>query len=430
MSKFSQASLRVGLRTGLLLAALAGAQSSYAGCTGCVPAIMASQVAITTAISTSTATIVAAINSSTAQIVGTIKGVGQATNAQLAQSSKLVADGGIQTAANTERVRIAAKYSLGDPCAVTIGAAGTSNVLWTSAGAGAGVGRGGGGARASSPATYPGSTPELRKAISWAKGDVPAPSPEEQARTAAMAACGSFVSGGLRAAACTDANIRVGNSTGFENADIIADTVFDGPQRDPRAPSRRLTVDMQSNDRTAIEALIRNVETPLVLSELRRAHLESDEGRRYLSLRDNFDARISFAGRPMRRHIASITANQQALVPVEQMLASPTHGQFVEQTLNRSFPAWRQRGISSDELMSLEVQRRHANEAWHKFLVENPNEIPREAVQLMALQSMQLQQIGQELRELNLLQGAILAGNTRSELMPQLMAAHKQATNR
>lgn len=422
--------LSVTLRLGAILGAVLSAQPSYAGCSGCVPAIVASKVAITSAISSSTATIVAAINSSTAQIVGTMKGVGQATNAQMAQSAKLVADGAIQTTANAERARIAAQYSLGDPCAVTIAGAGTGNVLWSASANLAGVGRGGGGARAASAATYPGSTPELRRSISWAKGDLPAPSPEEQARTAAIAACSSFVSGGPRAAACSGADLRVGNTTGFENADIVADTVFDGPQRDPRAPVRRLTVDMQSNDRTAIEALLRNVETPLVLSELRPAQLASDEGRRYLALRDSFDARVSFAGRPMRRHIASITANPQALVPIEQMLASPTHRQFVEQTLNRSFPAWRQRGISADELLNLEVQRRHMNEAWHRFLVENPNEIPREAVQLMALQSLQLQQIGQELRELNMLQGAILAGNTRGELMSQLMAAHKQATNR
>lgn len=421
---------RNALQFSVLVAAAVTTQSSYAGCSGCVPAIVASKVAITTAISTSTATIVGAINSSTAQIVGTMKGVGQANNAQMAQSAKLVADGVIQTTANAERARIGSQYSLGDPCAVTIGGAGTSDVVWTSNALGAVVGRGGGGARGASPATYPGGTPELRRALSWAKGDLPAPSPEEQARTAAMAACGSFVSGGPRATACSGADFRVGNSTGFENADIIADTVFDGPQRDPRSPVRRLTVDMQSNDKTAIEALLRNVETPLVLSELKPAQLASDEGRRYLALRDSFDARISFAGRPMRRHIASISANRQALAPVEQMLASPTHGQFVEQSLNRSFPAWRQRGISADELMSLEVQRRHMNEQWHKFLVENPNEIPREAVQLMALQSVQLQQIAQELRELNMLQGALLAGDTRKELMSQLMSVHKQATNR
>lgn len=387
-------------------------------------------IAISTAASTISGSISSAITSNTAQVIAVLKALSQGTNAQIAQAAKMTSDTAVTVAGNTERTSIDKQYRVGDPCAVAIAGTNSAEAVYAVSANGAAIGRGrpmsvGGG-------SYAGASAQLTKALSWSKGAAPAPSPDVQAQTAAAGACGSFVSSGPRAEACRNAQFGAANSVGYENADITADTVFDGPQSNLDQPVRRRTVDLDGNskERTAVEAFVRNVESPLNFRSLDKGELSTQQGRRYMALKDMYDARISLAGRPLRRHIASISANTATLPMVKQMLESPTASAFVTQQLDRNFPAWRTKGISQDELMTLEVDRRYRNLEWYKYLVANRDEVPLEQVQLSALIAVQNQQIIQELRELNMVVGSQAAGQVRSELMQQLAEAHRAATTR
>lgn len=422
-----------------LLASVAFAQSASAevvsdpGAYAYLQSIIASIGGTTSAVGTAATAITTSLTTNFSQLIGTIKGTAEVTNNQIAAASKQTSETAIVVATSVEKARIDKMFRVADPCAVAVGGA-TSNITYERSADGAAIGRGAP-RRVGGGTPLPNATPNLRKAIEWAKGDSPAPSPEIQAKVAAAGACGTFVAAAgnnPRALACQKIGANPANQSGYENADISADTIFAGPQKDPSRPTNRLTVDLSatSPERTAVEAYSRNLETPLDFRTLEKGEANTDAGRRFLAMKDIYESRLSMSNWPRRRHLSSIAATTATIEPVKQMLESSWSRDHVQERLNLVMPQWSTKGISQDELMELEVSRRYRNLEWAKYLVANREEVPLEQAQLQAVVANQNQMILRELREMNILMGAMLNQQVRAEFIPQLSALHRSATTR
>ena len=266
----------------------------------------------------------------------------------------------------------------------------------------------------------------MDRALRIANGKEPAPAPEVQAQIAAKGACETFAGSGVRGTACGSAGFAASNTSGYQDADLKAATLLDGPQAAGSA-RRRLTIDPGTKDATAVSAFMRNVSSPLQLRDLTPGELKTDEGRRYMALKDAFDARISLAERPMQRHSGKILASTATIPMVNELLKSK-QAQFVTAYLNRQAPNWRTKGISEDELMNLEFERRHTNLLWQADVAESsPEEAAREMVRLQALQLVMLNNLTTEVREMSVAMSGLALAQARAELVPQLVAQHRLA---
>lgn len=389
-----------------------------------ISAINSASGAITGAIGSAAAAINAALLGQTQSLTMTLKGIQSADAAAISRSAELVTDAVNRVASTTERTRAMARFAYTDPCSIPAAAAGMAETLRT-AGGGSRYGRGG--TRGGAPADS-GATTSMRRALDQAAGKEPAPAPEIQAVVAAKGACETFANGGVRAAACQAAGFEPTNSGGNANADIMAETLLDGPQGTGLSPRKRYTVDATGNDALALGAFMRNIASPLNLRDLEKGELRSDEGRRYLALKDNYEARISLAERPMRRHIGMITANAST-IPILNELMQSGQAAFVDKYLSTAAPNWKSKGISSDELMNLEVTRRYMNLDWQaRMAAASPEEVAREQLQLTALQNVLLWNLQQEQREAGVATANLAAAQVRAEMIPQLRAQHQMAT--
>ena len=276
----------------------------------------------------------------------------------------------------------------------------------------------------------PGASRSMQMVLTASKGGgpgAPVPPAEVLSAAAAVGACETFVNTGARARSCVAAGIRPGNSAGLPDADIRADTLFDGPQG--TTPRKRYSIDLSGNstDRTAVEALMRNLNTPTPLRELSPGELSSEKGRQYLAVRDQYEARMSMAERPIRRHVSRITASTQN-IPFVQALVESEDKTYVEQFLAAHSPDWRTKGVSLDEMIQLDVRRRYMNMEWVKrFAAADPGAIAAEQLRVSALQNVLLLQVLEELRETGVAQATSNMAAIRSELGPNLTAAHRAA---
>lgn len=428
VKKYADTMKMAGLGVLVSIAIAPNAGATVVSCPTCDVATRIAATSVVQAIGSAAASINSVASNNNAQLIGVIKGVGEATNSQITQATKQEGETAVTVAANVEKNRIERQYRVSDPCAVAVGGA-TKDITYNRSADGAAIGRG---SPRRTRAPLPRAAAQLRKAIDWSKGTEPAPSPDVQAQAAAVGACGTFVGSGPRAAACEKIGAAPANPAGMENADISSDTIFAGPQTDPSRPVTRLTIDMSADspDRTAVEAYTRNVETPLEFRALEKGEANSAAGRRFQSLKDSYDARISQSTWPMRRHISSIAADRSTIDVIKSMLKSEWSNKHVTDRLAVSAPRWESIGVGQDEVMELEVSRRYRNLEWAKHLVSKRDEIPLEQVQLQAVMANQNQAILRELRELNILMGAVLNQQVRAEFLPQLSAAHKQAATR
>lgn len=413
---------------------LGASQSAYAVCDGCVVgAVKASSAAVVTAVGTSGAAITASLNLWFPQLV-------LAQKSAASQISQIVKETGAlqgQTAialSSAQGVREAERrYQVTNPCLVSAPTQGMAETLRTASVSAGSAGRAFGGAGgAVSLRGGGGGNVSLNKVLDISEGRVQAPSPETTAVLAAGAACGSFVTSGPRAEACRAARLSVGNANGHPNADISAATLLDGPQGSPDAPRKRFTIDMEkdSAEEKAVAAFMRNLNTPLELRALTQAELASEAGRRYLAVKDSYEGRMSLADAANKRQAASMAADKSTLAILNDLRRSDGgDAAFVDKYLAVNAPRWQSKGISADELMNLEVERRYMNLNWMKQTAgDSPEAIAREQLRVSALQNVLLWRLNQEARFNGILMGAILGSQVRQESMGELRAAHRAAT--
>lgn len=396
------------------------APPAAAVCDGCVVG----------AVQTAAAAIQASMATNTQRIIGAISGSTATIASQTARSAEMTVQGNQRTESVMEQNRQNDRYQVADGCAVLANTRGSSEASRSSVGLGGGVGRSGGGGRGSAT----GVSGDMQRALNISTGAEPAPSPEAQAALASSGACSSFVSAAanrVRADTCTQAGFNASASNGYPDADIRAETLFDGPQRGATADQfrRRLTVDADGPEASAMNAFLRNLNTPIDLRQLRRAELRTDMGRQYMAYRDAYEARMSLAEKPARSMVADRFANRALLPVVEQLLASNVTGPFVRTYLNRNYPNWASRGISLDELTNLEAERRYMNREWHLLMASAPPEVhQKEQTAMLAFQTVLMTRILNKLSEQTVLTGQTSATQVRQEMMPQLIQLHSAAS--
>ena len=208
--------------------------------------------------------------------------------------------------------------------------------------------------------------------------------------------------------------------------------MFDGPQsaadRASGNVNRRLTIKSgDTSERTAVEAFIRNLETPLDFRTLTKNEINSEAGRNYMALRDSYEASMSLATKPVRDQQSLITASKKTL-PVLNQLAKSEDAAYVTKRLNIAFPSWKTDGISVAELMQLEADKRYLNEDWHvRMAGANEKQLLAESIQLQAFQGWTSANLLERLQQQAILQGTTAGAAIRSEKMPQLVAAYRAA---
>lgn len=359
-----------------------------------------------------------------------IKGASVETAQAVNESGKLVANAGTRTAYDVEQAKLGYQYAVTNPCAVIASSSGMGDATRNGSASGSSFGRGGGGSTGTAStgitAGSGGASGDLVNAIAVAKGVIPAPGPEVTAQWAASGGCTAFAKG-TRADACKAAQYATPQANSFANADVRAETIMDGPQGS--TPTKKFTIDDDAgtDELTAVEAFMRNLGNSLELRSLGKAELGTDAGRRYLSLKDNYEGRMSMAEYPVRRQ-AGLTRPSADTKPVLERLNASQDAAFVTAYLNRTYSKWARKGISPDDLMNLEVERRYMNKDWMtRVYTMSPEEVQREALTTMAFQNTLLWRQAQETRVVGLLLASIATSTIRQESLPDLKAAHARA---
>lgn len=356
--------------------------------------------------------------------------VSEAQTTATSESAKIIADANARTAADMKKLDIEMKAEPLDPCGVTAAANGGSQAANNrSTGSGRGGGGGGGGGGPATPEL--GATKDMREALKISNGDKPAPSPEIVASLASKGACGTFAKGTLREASCKGAGYTVELSSGFPNADLRAETLYDGPQNAndiANGTIRKLTIKPGNNsEKVAVNAFIRNLETPMDLRTLKPAEVNSEAGRTYMALRDSYDASMSLSTKPLRDQEALITANKSTL-PILKQLMKSQDAPFVSAELTRTYPNWADDGVSYAQLMNLEASRRYLNKDWHvRMAGANEKQLMAEQVQMQAFSGYMQVMLLERIQQLAIIQGAVAGAAIRAEKMPLLVAAHRAA---
>src|SRR3546814_8379825 len=154
--------------------------------------------------------------------------------------------------------------------------------------------------------------------------------------------------------------------TGFYQADVRAETLFDGPQasRDAKGFKHQRTLGTSKQEQDAINSFIYHLEKPQQIEDPSKLDLKTREGKGYLALKTTFDARISMGSKSTRDYIGARSPDKESIPMLRQLTADPITGDWVSQYLKKNAPNWASVGISVEELEHLEVERRYLNPAW------------------------------------------------------------------
>lgn len=392
------------------------------------------------------ASIVAAIQAAQTAIVNTIvvrsevmrisvtkaiQGSTQILAREEARGAALVSETFAQVETGLETARNESAWKEVDVCGVLAPTMGPSEAIRGSAGLGGGVGRGGGGGGGAAAASL---SREMKQVLDISAGRTAAPATEVVAAMAAKAACNTFAAtntpNAARRLACEDAGsgFAPSNTNGTPDADVRAETLFIGPQTaaNPKEFKRKLSVEPDSKDQIALEAYMRNLNTPVDLRQLKKGELQTDAGRQYMAFRDVYEARMALSERPSRALVSNRMATRDLIPMLQQLSAGEVFGGHVKDYLAKNAPNWQSRGISVDEMFNMEAERRYLNPKWHLEMAKMPPEThQREQSQMMALQTLLMVRMLEKLDAMAVVNGQVAASQVRQEMLPQLMSLHK-----
>lgn len=407
------------LKTVLIGSLLIMSSAAANACTACV---------IAQSIRDSGQSVVSSVERSAERIVAAIQGSAQTISTVQSRSAEVTADANQKTESVMEQARQDDRYKVSDACAVLASTKGNSEASRSAGSLGGGTGRGGG-----SGTSISGVSDNMKKALQISNGATAAPSPEIQATLAASGACSSFVNSSgnnVRSNTCSLAGFSPSASNGHPDADIRAETLFDGPQKGATAAQfkRKLTVDSDGSEKSALDAYLRNLNTPIDLRQLSKSELQTEMGRQYMAYRDSYEARMSLSEKPARSMAGNRLANSIFLPVLQQLLTSEVTGPFAKAYLDANYPKWSSKGISLDEMTNLEVERRYMNRDWHIKMANLPPEAHvKEQTTIMAHQSVLLARILERLDQSSVVSGQVAATQIRQEMMPQLIQLHAAA---
>ena len=288
---------------------------------------------------------------------------------------------------------------------------------------GSGGGGGGGGGRPSSGSS------SMDKAIAIARNDEFAPPIEVQAVMAQRGACEAYASGKVRAQSCTWAGSSPSVSSGLPDADIRASTIFDGAQT--VADQGKISLSFNEKQLAAATAYVRNLSAPVQLRDLAKIETQTDEGRRYLALRDSYQARVDLAMRPVEEWVSNRT-KYAATIPILKAMqeGGGAAAKYLSQHLPQAAPDWQSKGISLHHLQYLDAARRYDNPEWLKEIgAADEATLQREQLLISAQMASLMSKNLMAAEKTNALLGAVYQASLNKDFMPELAAQHKRATS-
>ncbi len=439
---------RLGALQSIAIAAsLTAASPAHALCDGCVvaavhsaagtvtAAISAASTAITGAIATQTGAMTAAATYNNNQLITQLGMQNSLTQQLMSEAAKNTQDTIVRSALGQNMVENDRSYRVTNPCVVGATSVGVASAMNTAGLVSASnydsLGRNN--PTASIRVNSGALTGQMARAIAISRRqDVnggPTPPPEVTAVIAASGACGSFVgSGSARAKACMNASLNVGNVNGYENADVRATTLVEGPRKPGQPLNRSIDMDPGSNEHMAFEAYRRNLSSPLEFRELNKGEAATDNGRRFLALRDAYDSRMALGEYPTEMQAASLKSRTDFIPYLRELLKADADPEFVQNYLSTRKPNWASKGISANEFFNLENERRYMNINWlSKTLSWGDRERSAEQLRVSALTNVLLLKVQEESRVTNLLLGAMLMSRVRQESLPEMKAVHAAA---
>ncbi|MDK6076245.1 conjugal transfer protein TraW [Massilia varians] len=272
-------------------------------------------------------------------------------------------------------------------------------------------------------------SPTLDKAVDIARNDAPAPPPEVQAVMAQRGACEAYASGSVRAQACTWAGTSPKLSSGLPDADIRASTIFDGAQT--AADQAKVSLTFNEKQLAAAAAYVRNLSVPVQLRDLTKIEAQTDEGRRYLALRDSFQARVDLAMRPTEEWTSNRTP-YAATIPILKAMkeGSGAASRYLAKHLPKAAPEWESKGVSLHHLQYIDAARRYENPEWLKEIgAADEVTLQREQLLISAQMASLLSKNLLATEKTNALLGAVYQASLNKDFMPELAAQHKRATS-
>lgn len=366
-------------------------------------------------------------------VVDAVRGNGQVSSQIQAKAAENMANAVADTAATEANRRAERDYQIQDACGAIAGTRGLSDASRVVDPKVARSGRGSGGS-ARLAGRPNGASVAMNNAIDVASGATATPSPEVQAALALEGACETFVDpASVRGQACIAAGRRNTGARGEiePNSDIKAATLFKGALR-PNEPVRtKLTInpDDREPEWYSLQALRRNLFSPIELRALSSGELQTNPGKQYMALRDSYEARVSLASAPLQNFIENRSANAANAGMVDQLLNTPVHASYVTAYIDANkLTNWRARGISNDEAMQLEVERRYMNLDWHRSIASQPGDpISKEMIVMAAQDKVMMWRLIQHVAQMNVMLGQISGTLNRMEMTPQLNALHSAA---
>ncbi|WP_042882870.1 hypothetical protein [Cupriavidus necator] len=338
---------------------------------------------------------------------------------QAAKAADQVSTATRGSASETERNRTQNRYP-STQCGVTSTAKGGGGGGGSSAGTGVGEGS------AASPTSKNTYSPRQVTAAEVArKEQLPPSDPNKQAADIGIGSCGTFADGGsigdqVRRFLCRGAGVSPSNKNRFIDADIRADTLFDGPQQ-LGAEKRRLTLDPVGDEGEALSAYLNNVGDPLPPRMVGAEELKTLNGQAYLGLKNIYEARMSLAKKPANDYGAWLLARTGNKAAAQQMTRDADTGAWVQKYLDTNFPSWNAKGVSDADLLNLEVEKRVGNEDWYKLMTAGGPEIQaREHLYVAALGKRMDFLTLQEQKRTNVLLGQIYSALLQQNLRPVL----------
>ena len=365
-------------------------------------------------------------------VVDAIRGQGQASTALQAKAAEQISASIASAQAEAAIDRLTTEFRHPDACSAVAATAGGGEIARTAPPAAAGGGRRGGYVPRGSPANIKRDSP-VHKVLEIAEGSAPAEAVEVQTALAVSAGCSVFAGAGTqRGRDCRAAGIDpAAQARLVADADIKAATLLEGPQPAGEPARRRLTVDTADTSASwlAVRAYRRNLASPVEWRQLTEREAKTEAGRRFLTVRDSYEARMSLADAPIQNLTSNRAAHLDTLNPLKELLASQVSGDYTRGYLARNVPDWQRTGISRDELIQLDIERRSNNLAWHANLAGLPGSPVEKEIALMmsADQHIRWRQ-AQTLERIEVLLGQLVASSTRGEMVQTLNALHQQAT--
>jgi hypothetical protein len=219
------------------------------------------------------------------------------------------------------------------------------------------------------------------------------------------------------------------NSNPYADADIRAETLFDGPQQKGKEQTRLTVTEKQRTpERDARKAILASLSQAVPPPGVHPSAFGSPQGLAYIGELTEHQAKMSLATSPMRDWDAQTTSTQATKESLRSLLNDDVTALFLQTKLDKEFPPWRNDGVSQLHLAEIQVEKRAGNQDWYKYMaratnVEKAAEIPL----ILAEQQRLLFDLLLEVKKLNILAGQQLAQQIQNNDLPTLQRLSEAA---